>query len=143
MKFCGFETGGGDETAFDRWGVAASSLCLVHCTVLPAVIAALPAIGLGWIASRGVDVALLVVTAVLAAVAFRRGYRCHGGAMPGSLGTGGVGLIATGVGLGERGSLVTIAGAAVLVVGHTVNLRRCRACREAAPTPKLLEGNST
>jgi len=61
----------------DRFGATASSLCAVHCAVLPLVIASLPAIGLGALANHTYERAFIAFASVLAVTTFIVGFRRH------------------------------------------------------------------
>lgn len=61
----------------DRIGATASFVCAVHCALLPMVIAALPAIGLGVLANHAFERAFIAFAAVLAVVSLVTGFRRH------------------------------------------------------------------
>jgi hypothetical protein len=61
----------------DRFGATASFLCAVHCALLPLVIAALPAIGLGVLANHAYERAFIAFASVLALTTFIVGFRRH------------------------------------------------------------------
>jgi MerC mercury resistance protein len=61
----------------DRLGATASFLCAVHCVVLPFVLAALPAFGLGFLADHGFEHAFILCASVLALFTLIQGYRRH------------------------------------------------------------------
>ena len=61
----------------DRFGATASSLCAVHCALLPLVIATLPAIGLGALANHAYERAFIAFASVLAVTTFIVGFRRH------------------------------------------------------------------
>jgi carbon starvation protein CstA len=61
----------------DRFGATASSLCAVHCALLPLVIAALPAIGLGALANHAYERAFIAFASMLAVTTFIVGFRRH------------------------------------------------------------------
>jgi hypothetical protein len=61
----------------DRFGATASFLCAVHCALLPLVIAALPAIGLGFLANHRLERGFIAFASVLALTTFVLGFRRH------------------------------------------------------------------
>jgi hypothetical protein len=61
----------------DRLGATASFLCAVHCAVLPFVLAALPAFGLGFLADHGFEHAFILGASLLALFTLIQGYRRH------------------------------------------------------------------
>jgi len=61
----------------DRVGATASFLCAVHCALLPLVIAALPAIGLGVLANHRFERGFIVFACTLAITTLVIGFRRH------------------------------------------------------------------
>ncbi len=61
----------------DRVGMVGSVLCAVHCALLPFVIAALPALGLGGFDLIDIDQAFTVFATLLGVTALSYGYRRH------------------------------------------------------------------
>jgi hypothetical protein len=61
----------------DRFGATASFLCAVHCALLPLVIAALPAIGLGFLANHRFERGFIAFASVLALTTLIVGFRRH------------------------------------------------------------------
>lgn len=61
----------------DRVGATASFLCAIHCAVLPFVLAALPAFGLGFLADHGFERGFILGASVLALGTVIHGYRRH------------------------------------------------------------------
>lgn len=63
----------------DRIGMFGSLLCAVHCAVLPLVIAALPALGLGAMSWIDIDQAFTVFATLLGITTLSYGFRRHRG----------------------------------------------------------------
>jgi len=118
----------------DGLAIGASAACLVHCLLLPIVIAVLPA------ASRALDLPeelhIFVFAAALptSALAMRRGYEHHGLLIPAAMGL--IGLILLGFGaLAHLEAMMetgfSLAGSIVLMLAHVRNwqLRRRPAAR--------------
>lgn len=61
----------------DRFGATASFLCAVHCALLPLVIAALPAIGLSFLANHRFERGFIAFASVLALTTLIFGFRRH------------------------------------------------------------------
>jgi hypothetical protein len=117
----------------DRFGAAASSLCAVHCALLPVVVALLPALGLGFLADprfeRGFIAFASVLAISMAVIAFRRhrNPRAFWFLVPG------ITLLLTGAFIGfdhhldaagNLGHALTVsAGGALVAIAHLVNLR--------------------
>lgn len=124
----------------DAVGTAVSCACAVHCLVLPAVVALLPALGLGRLLGARVEWAFLATTVLVgvwslgpAAWRERRAWR---GARPLLLFLAGAAALA-GARLGALGGaaegggrerLLVTAGAALVVAAHVANWRRGRRC---------------
>src|SRR4249919_1434804 len=67
--------------AFPAWvdslGSGAALVCAIHCAVLPFVLAVLPALGLGILASSGFEYGYVAFASVLALSSLWQGYRRH------------------------------------------------------------------
>lgn len=61
----------------DRFGATASFLCAVHCALLPLVIAALPMLGLGFLADHRFERVFVAFAGVLALSTLIIGFRRH------------------------------------------------------------------
>lgn len=107
----------------DRFAVALSGLCLVHCLGSAVVVAMLASaggmLGAPWIHEAGLTLAML-----LGAVALGRGVAEHGFMMPLAIGSLGLGVMAGAVTLPHDGSeaLFTMVGVGILALGHRLNL---------------------
>lgn len=122
-------------TALDISAVSLSALCLAHCLALPALALALPMLST-WADAEWVHLALLLVAAPIAALAFvdLRSGRPHSWAM--------LGVAAAGLGLMLAGALefpghdwerpLTLLGGLMLAGAHIANWRRRHAHAHAA-----------
>jgi hypothetical protein len=70
-------TAAAQARALDRVGATASFLCAIHCVSLPLVVAILPALGLGFLASHGFERAFVACAAALALGSLAAGFRHH------------------------------------------------------------------
>jgi MerC mercury resistance protein len=61
----------------DSVGSVGAMLCAVHCAMLPLVIAALPALGLGAFVSDGLEWSFIAFATVLALTSLWQGFRKH------------------------------------------------------------------
>ncbi len=59
----------------DRLGITASTLCAIHCAVLPFVITVLPIWGMGFLANEAVEITMIAVSLVLGVWSLSSGYR--------------------------------------------------------------------
>ena len=122
---------------WDRIGVIVSSVCLVHCLLLPIIVATLPL----WPLGESLHVWLHPVFALLlipiTLMAIRSGLRKHGQKAPGLLLGSGL-LVILGAALWGHAtpgfaaeSMLTLAGSGLLISGHWRNWRADRCCEEA------------
>ncbi|MBI4293339.1 MAG: MerC domain-containing protein [Betaproteobacteria bacterium] len=126
------------RSRWDRLGIALSLICLAHCLLLPVALVALPLFAVQWLQEGTVHVLMALMLAPVAALALVPGLKLHrswgvAGAM-----AAGLGLISTAAFAGE-GTVahewtiaLTVAGGALLVAAHFVNLRLCRSCPACA-----------
>lgn len=112
----------------DRVGATASFLCAVHCALLPLVIAALPAIGLGFLANHRFERGFIAFASVLALTTLVIGFRRHRRFRAFWFLVPGILLLAAGITVDFEQSatahaiLVSIGGTLV-AVSHLTNLR--------------------
>jgi hypothetical protein len=132
------------ERFADRVGIAATSLCAVHCLALTIVLWLAPVVWLkrqvfgvpvGWFVAFEIGLAAVGIAAAL--VAFASGWRVHRRFAPGLLFAAGAVLLGVGV-FGTLhyvrfwGTATVLAAGALLVAGHWWNLRLSRsACARA------------
>jgi len=110
----------------DGAATSLSGLCLVHCIVLPIVIAAMPALGSVLHMPEWTHEVLLALALPLSLFALVRGYRNHGRWLPLIVGLVGLGLMALGVLLHQRHVLevgLTVAGVSLVGIAHIGNWR--------------------
>jgi hypothetical protein len=109
----------------DRWAIALSGLCVVHCvaTVLLAATLASAGAALADPAWHEVGFTLAIL---IGAAALGRGYALHRDLRP--LALGGVGLVMMAAGLvvphGAAEIAMTVAGVSLLALAHRLNARR-------------------
>lgn len=123
------------RTRFDALGLAASSLCIVHCLGTAALGFLLPALGLTFLGDERIHHLLAVTVVVAGLLAFVPGFRLHRSwpvAIFAALGLTAIALsqLIPDEALRERlETALTIFGGGMLVVAHWQNRALCRACR--------------
>lgn len=119
---------------WDRLGIGMSVVCLVHCMALPFAIAALPLFAAQWLKTGIFHGVMAVALMFVAFFAIVPGLRLHGRFSVAAAMAAGLSLLSTAAFAGERLLSreweigLTLAGGAILVTTHTVNLLLCRAC---------------
>lgn len=108
----------------DAAAIGASFACLVHCLLLPLVLALAPAASHLVQLPDYLHAAVFFFALPVSALAMLRGYRRHGLRLPAVVGA--LGLIL--IGAGAAGGLwtltetgLTVAGSALLAIGHAIN----------------------
>ena len=119
---------------WDRLGITLSVVCLVHCLTLPLAIAALPLVAAQWLHTSAFHIVMALALLPVALLAVVPGLRLHGRASVAAAMAAGLSLLSTAAFAGERllsrewEIALTLAGGAILVTAHAVNLALCRAC---------------
>ncbi|XOV79800.1 MAG: MerC domain-containing protein [Aestuariibacter sp.] len=115
----------------DRLGIWASSLCALHCLLLPLLLPAIPLVGATMFAQDWFEKTILIISLVVGFWALFSGfYRYHRQLYPlYSLAIGGFIYWNKDI-FGESYEPFTIAvGALLIVAAHVVNLRLCQHCK--------------
>jgi len=113
----------------DRFGSVASLVCALHCALLPFLMALLPAVGFGVLASSGFEYGYVAFASVLALASLWQGYRRH--RVYRALAFLVPGLIAVWSGVllplvhddAIRHAVVMTFGGTMIAVAHLINLR--------------------
>jgi hypothetical protein len=113
----------------DRVGSVGAMVCAVHCALLPFVLAALPALGLGLLMSHELELGYVGFATVLALASLWQGYRRH--RVYRALAFLVPGLVAVWTGLTVPAlhesivahAVTMAAGGTLIAVAHLVNLR--------------------
>ncbi len=121
------------DAALDRAAAALSSLCLLHCLLLPVGLGLAPVIsGLSGEALHGpawLHWALIAIAAPVSVYALWRGIEVHGDQLPWKLAALGFALMSTGAlahGFGAAEQLLTVLGGLVVALAHWKNWRARR-----------------
>jgi hypothetical protein len=116
----------------DRLGIAATSLCALHCILLPVLLPALPLLGISFFADHVWEHVFLIVTAVLGTFALLSGYkRYHRRLYP-------LYLLFIGVFVywqkhdfaPETQPFIIVLGASLIVAAHIINIKLCNSCKQ-------------
>ncbi|MEQ9663747.1 MAG: MerC domain-containing protein [Parasphingopyxis sp.] len=111
----------------DRWAIALSGLCLVHC-LSTAVFVALASAAGGALFDPLIHEVGLAVAIVFGVIAVGRGAYRHGYMMPVAISSLGIGAMAGALSLphGEMETIYTMIGVGLLALGHDLNRRAFR-----------------
>ncbi len=128
----------------DRIGITATSLCALHCILLPVLLPFLPLLGLSFLASHEWEHVFLLMTAVLGTVALFSGYkRYHKRLYPFFMLYLGVALYWIKHDYSEAVEAYFIIGGAILIIAaHFINIKLCNLSRQSSPHNQLSECNS-
>lgn len=129
MNTAQLNTPAGQPAWLDRIGIAATTICAIHCLMLPLLVPLATATGLSLLVSATAERLVLASTLLFACVVLVNGCRHHHNRLPLALaGLGGV-LYALKGSLGhEVEPLFVVSGACLIVGAHLWNLRLCRHC---------------
>ncbi|WP_206486521.1 MerC domain-containing protein [Thalassotalea sp. G2M2-11] len=116
----------------DRIGITATSLCALHCILLPILLPALPLLGISYLADHTWEHVFLIVTAILGAIAMFSGFkRYHKKMYPFYLLVIGVAVYWVKHDFSESVQpLFIIIGATLIVAAHVINLKLCNSCKQ-------------
>lgn len=121
--------GAAPKPIWDRIGMTASVLCVVHCLMLPTLIPLAAAVGLSWLVTETVEWFLLLATLSFAAVVLLRGCKHHQRRLPLVLvGAGGIAYFSKELLGHDLEPLFVFMGGSLIVAAHFLNLRFCRSC---------------
>lgn len=121
--------------ALDKAAVALSALCLLHCLLMPVIIAVLPFFA--QFSERHLHAELLIVVLPISLLALSIGFRRHGDRRVVGWGIAGLLLLIVGATLAHNlygivaDRMLTITGSLILALAHYRNSRLSRSCRVA------------
>jgi hypothetical protein len=130
----------------DRMGAATSTLCALHCALLPTIGVALPLVGLGLLAEERTEAALIGASVALGTISLGLGFRRHRSGRALIVLAIGLGMLALGrfaeAGDAEHLGVVAVVSGGIAIAGsHLLNHRLCRPCPTCSPDASgLAEG---
>jgi len=115
----------------DRIGITATSLCALHCILLPVLLPVLPLMGLSFLADHTWEHVFLLVTATLGTIALFSGFqRYHKRLYPFYLLYLGVALYWIKHDFSEAVEVYfIIGGASLIIAAHFINIKLCDSCK--------------
>ncbi|MDO6444911.1 MerC domain-containing protein [Colwellia sp. 1_MG-2023] len=118
----------------DRIGITATSLCALHCILLPVILPALPLLGIGFLADHMWEHIFLVVTAILGSIAMFSGFkRYHKKLYPFYLLMLGVVVYWQKHDFSEAlQPFFIMIGATLIVAAHIINIKLCNSCKQCS-----------
>tara|TARA_R110001592_G_scaffold37251_33_gene124443 strand:- start:4529 stop:4912 length:384 start_codon:yes stop_codon:yes gene_type:complete len=116
----------------DRIGITATSLCALHCILLPVLLPALPLLGLSFLADHAWEHVFLLMTAALGTLALFSGFKkYHRKYYPFYLLFLGVGIYWIKHDFSEDiQPFFIVIGASLIVAAHIINLKLCNSCKQ-------------
>jgi len=116
----------------DRIGITATSLCALHCILLPILLPVLPLMGLSFLADHAWEHVFLLMTAALGTIALFSGFkRYHKRLYPFYLLYLGVALYWIKHDFSEAMEVYfIIGGASLIVAAHFINIKLCNSCKQ-------------
>jgi phosphoglycerol transferase MdoB-like AlkP superfamily enzyme len=123
---------------FDKFGIMVTSLCAIHCILLPVILPVLPLLGLTAAHNHAFEGFVLLFTMVLGFIALFIGFhRYHRKLYPFySLFLGGFIYWQRGAWGHEYEHLILIVGASLVVFAHVMNMRLCNQCNSCETDDK-------
>lgn len=118
----------------DKIGITATSLCALHCILLPVLLPALPLFGVSFLADHVWEHVLLVITAILGSFALFSGYkRYHRRLYP-------LTMLFVGIAVywqkhdfaPETQPFIIFIGASLIITAHILNIRLCNSCKRCS-----------
>lgn len=118
------------RNTLDKVGIAITSLCAIHCIMLPVLLPLLPLMGLSAVHNHAFERIILLITMVLGFVTLFAGFhRYHRKLYPFySLFLGGFIYWQKDALGAQYEHFVLIVGASFVVLAHVLNLRLCNQC---------------
>lgn len=113
---------------WDRLGISASMLCIVHCLLTPAVVLFSPLVG-EWMSAPAFHAVIVIIVVPIALWALWRGYTQHKQKRVLILGVIGIALIFGAIWVGHENkweTVLMICAGVLLSLAHLSNLHSCR-----------------
>ncbi len=121
----------------DKVGMFSSATCAVHCILLPFLITILPLYGLSFIVDESFEIAMLLLSIILAILSLCLGYKTHKNKKMFFLFSVGISLLLLGRFAHENnwgfGSLVILfLGGLLISSSHIINNKLCKSCNSCS-----------
>jgi len=118
----------------DKIGITATTLCALHCILLPILLPILPLMGLSFLADHSWEHIFLLLTAALGTVALFSGFKnYHKQLYPFYLLYLGVALYWIKHDFSEDVEVYfIIGGASLIVAAHFINIKLCNSCKSCS-----------
>lgn len=118
------------RSIFDKVGITVTSLCAIHCIMLPVLLPVLPLLGLSAMHNHAFENIVLLTTMVLGFITLFIGFhRYHRKLYPFySLFLGGFIYWQKDAWGTEHEHIILIIGASLVVLAHLMNMRLCNQC---------------
>ncbi|MDO7742295.1 MAG: MerC domain-containing protein [Pedobacter sp.] len=116
----------------DRLGMTASTLCAIHCALVPIFLTALPLAGLQFLANEWVEITMIIVSVILGTLSLSISYRKqHKKVLPFFILFTGFALIGTGhfAGIESLEPVLIPIGGFTVAAAHLINWRLNRLCK--------------
>jgi hypothetical protein len=124
----------------DNIGITASTLCAIHCAVVPLLFTSLPLVGLEFLANAWVEWGMIIFALALGVYSIGLSYRrTHHNAVPMLMLILGFAIIMAGhaFAAGKTEAMIVPAGGLLIAAAHYVNYRYTGACNHDHKTYKL------
>lgn len=115
----------------DRFGMAASLLCALHCAAVPIILSSAPLLGLSFLANERIESAMIIVALVTGATSLTVSYcKYHRRLTALIILISGFLIIAAGhfLASGDSESVIVPFGGLIIAVSHYINWRLTRRC---------------
>jgi len=115
----------------DRLGMTASTLCAIHCALVPIFLTTLPLLGLEFLSNEWVEISMIIVSVLLGTLSLSMSYRKqHHKLLPFIVLFSGFALIAIGhfSGIESLEPILIPLGGFTVAAAHLVNWRLNRSC---------------
>lgn len=121
----------------DKVGMFSSATCAVHCILLPFLITILPLYGLSFIVDESFEIAMLLLSIILAILSLCLGYKTHKNKKMFFLFSAGISLLLLGRFAHENnwgiGSLIILFLGGLMISGsHIINNKLCKSCNSCS-----------
>jgi hypothetical protein len=120
------------SSRLDNIGMTASTLCAIHCAIVPLLITTLPLIGLGFLANPRVEWSMIILALMLGVSSIGSSYfRTHHRPLPLLLLCGGFLVIIAGHTLitGWAEAVIVPCGGLIIATAHFVNYKYVGVCK--------------